>query len=115
MRAPTIALAVAITAVTGCSRASDDEAIERIVQIEKERGNIAGFQIIPWHLTVEATIAPSTARATPETELAFARQWGQSFCEEASRKVNWQKTWNLIVYAYGRETQSYSCRFPDKS
>ena len=79
MRAPTIALAVAITAVTGCSRTSDNKAIERIVRVEKERGNIAGFQIIPLHLTVEAMIAPSTARATPETELAFARQWGRVF------------------------------------
>lgn len=105
-------LLVAFAAAASNAQVGSTDALRGMAQAEKDAGRVSRFHIVELYRAIGVTMARSATQATREVEGEIARKWAQEFCARASRNLQWDRRWRLIVYAYGQPQRSYSCVFP---
>jgi hypothetical protein len=91
LQAPSLGLMLVTGSIACFAESYDAGALRGMAEQEQDAGRVAGFQVVESYLAVDVTTTPSIDRGTPETEIAFARSWGRTFCDTATNMAApWQ-------------------------
>jgi hypothetical protein len=105
-------LLIVFAAAASGAQPGGADALRGMAQAEKDAGRLSRFHIVELYRAIAVTMAPSEMRANRELEAEIARTWAQQFCARASRDLDWDRRWKLIVYAYGQAQRAYACVIP---